>query len=344
MHILTKRLFEEETASKDVSISRPTKRVPWGIKVPNDENQTIYVWLDALCSYLTGSKKNWPADLHILGKDILRFHALLWPTILIAADLEPPKQLFVHSHWTVDHIKMSKSRKNVVDPFAESDILTSNGLRYFLLREAVPQSDANYSREKARKILNSELADTLGNLVNRCCAISVNLKQIRPLKPTKTDLINCTEEERNLCVLLEKLPHSVFKYYDDLEVRKVIDDVISVLHRTNACVEFAQPWKLAKDSSHEDRLLCVLGLALESVRICSILLRPIVPKICDIALARIGVLEEDRNWKDALEHPWDNEEGTFVGLDQNVKDVLFKRIYPPKDVKKVVKKEKSIRG
>lgn len=132
----------------DISVSRPSHRMTWGIDVPNDPSQKVYVWLDALTNYLTvagypGKLKVWPPNLHVIGKDILKFHGIYWPAFLIAANLEPPKQLFVHSHWTVDGQKMSKSKKNVIDPFERANIYTIEGIRYFLMREGVAHSDGS---------------------------------------------------------------------------------------------------------------------------------------------------------------------------------------------------------
>lgn len=135
----------------DISVSRPANRVHWGIPVPGDDSQTVYVWLNALVNYLTcagypdeqKSKPCWPPTLQVIGKDILKFHGIYWPGFLIAADLEPPKQLLCHSHWTVDSQKMSKSKGNVVDPIERAGSYTPEGLRYFLLREAVLHSDGS---------------------------------------------------------------------------------------------------------------------------------------------------------------------------------------------------------
>lgn len=134
----------------DISVSRPTSRVHWGIRVPEDDSQTVYVWLDALVNYLTCAgypnaqyQSSWPPSLQVIGKDILKFHGIYWPAFLLAAGLEPPKQLLVHSHWTVDDKKMSKSKFNVVDPLERSKIYTSEGMRYFLLREGVAHSDGS---------------------------------------------------------------------------------------------------------------------------------------------------------------------------------------------------------
>lgn len=144
--ILLDLLYQESLPN--ISVSRPSSRMKWGIPVPNDSSQNIYVWLDALTNYLTVAGypeklKLWPPNIQIIGKDILKFHGIYWPAFLIAADIEPPHQLLVHSHWTVDHQKMSKSKNNVVDPVERSSLYTMEGIRYFLLREGVQHSDGS---------------------------------------------------------------------------------------------------------------------------------------------------------------------------------------------------------
>lgn len=144
--ILLDMLYQESLP--DISISRPSSRMTWGIDVPEDPSQKIYVWLDALTNYLTvadypNELKLWPPNLQIIGKDILKFHGIYWPAFLIAADIEPPHQLLVHSHWTVDDKKMSKSKNNVIDPMERAKIYTMEGIRYFLLREGVQHSDGS---------------------------------------------------------------------------------------------------------------------------------------------------------------------------------------------------------
>ena len=144
-HALVKQIVSK--GLQDLSISRPSNRLSWAIRVPNDESQTIYVWLDALANYLTVAgypeTKLWPPDLQVIGKDILKFHAIYWPAFLIAAGLEAPRKILCHSHWTISDLKMSKSKGNVVDPFKKADHVTSEGLRYFLLRQGLPHQDGS---------------------------------------------------------------------------------------------------------------------------------------------------------------------------------------------------------
>lgn len=144
--ILLDMLYHEKLPN--LSISRPSSRMTWGIPVPDDDSQNIYVWLDALTNYLTVSGypdklKVWPPNVQVIGKDILKFHGIYWPAFLIAADMDPPHQLLVHSHWTVDGQKMSKSKNNVIDPMERADLYTMEGIRYFLLREGVQHSDGS---------------------------------------------------------------------------------------------------------------------------------------------------------------------------------------------------------
>lgn len=239
---------------------------------------------------------------------------------------------------------MSKSRGNVINPFSEANqkSLTYEGLRYFMLREAVPHSDGNYSSEKARKVLNSELADVFGNLLSRCCSKAVNINGIRPLKPNSDDFKTlCTKEEQNLCNLLEQLPILAESSYELLETRRVIDEVITILHRANECVEAAKPWQLAKstDPHSKQRLKVILGLAFETIRVCSILMLPIAPNFSSKSLDRLAIPSDERFWQNACHHPWTDKESLDT---QEVKinidgEILFKRIMPPEVEKKEVK-------
>lgn len=155
----------------DLSVSRASSRFHWGIPVPNDPSQTIYVWLDALTNYLTvaGYPKNlsmWPPNCHVIGKDILKFHAIYWPAFLMALELDLPEKIFCHSHWTINDEKMSKSKGNIIDPNELSEKLcTFEGLRYFLLREGVPQNDGNFNEKRLVECLNNDLANTIGELI-----------------------------------------------------------------------------------------------------------------------------------------------------------------------------------
>ncbi|KAM9664795.1 methionine--tRNA ligase, mitochondrial isoform 2-T2 [Trichechus inunguis] len=215
--------LEEELP--DLSVSRKSSHLHWGIPVPGDDSQTIYVWLDALVNYLTvigypdaEFKSWWPVTSHIIGKDILKFHAIYWPALLLGAGMSLPHRIYVHSHWTVCGQKMSKSLGNVVDPRTCLERYTVDGFRYFLLRQGVPNWDCDYYDEKVVKLLDSELADALGGLLNRCTAKRINPSGTYPAFctacfPSKSGLVGplvrAQEEDYALVSAVTALPQQV---------------------------------------------------------------------------------------------------------------------------------------
>lgn len=295
-----------ELARKDdLSISRPQARLRWGIPVPDDPSHTIYVWMDALTNYLTTmgypcsaeSLKRWPIDCQILGKDILKFHAVYWPAFLVALGLPLPKRLLCHSHWLIDSYKMSKSKGNVVDPFEEDKILTIEGLRYYLLRCGTFHSDTDYNRTQAILRLNAELCGIYGNLLSRCAATAINPDQIIPTCfSSKVDYSTSIQLKR-----LDDLKATCETYYDYGDYYKAVDEIMSVIRVANSLYEVAKPWILVKElgTSEDARIQHsnIQALTFETLRICSLLLQPIVPKISKKALNRMSV--SDRNWSDA---------------------------------------------
>lgn len=314
----------------DVSVSRPKERVHWGIPVPGAPHQTIYVWLDALVSYITAARDRlWPPDLQIVGKDILKFHGVYWPAFLIAAGMEPPRSLLCHSHWTVDGEKMSKSKGNIVDPLQCIEKYTVSGLRYFLLREGVPHSDGNYSDEKAIRILNSELADSLGNLLNRCCGAIVNPEQIFPqFCPDSFDILCRCEEASRLVEALSALPDNVREHYESCNFYKGINSTIAVLHAANKFFEVQKPWELRK-KQETSQLNAVLHLTMETLRVCGIVLQPIVPDLCDALLSKLGVSPDSRMWRDIKPFSWEQREVYAIPISVE-KVTLYRRILASK--------------
>ncbi|XP_023720689.1 methionine--tRNA ligase, mitochondrial isoform X2 [Cryptotermes secundus] len=310
----------------DVSVSRPKDRVHWGIPVPDAPHQTIYVWLDALVSYVTvAQSKLWPPDLQVIGKDILKFHGVYWPAFLIAAGLEPPRSLLCHSHWKVDGKKMSKSKGNIIDPLDCIVRYTASGLRYFLLREGVAHSDGNYSETKAIRILNSELADSLGNLLNRCSGKTVNPDQIFPKFCQHSFSIYCNSDEAlKLVESLSALPDLVKDHFLACNFYKGIDCIVATLHAANRFFESQKPWELCKkhQSPHQNG---VLHLTMETLRVCGILLQPIVPELSDTLLRKIGISKEKRMWKDIRPFSW--EQGRLCNVPISAEKImLYKRI------------------
>ncbi|VDO21482.1 unnamed protein product [Brugia timori] len=281
--------LQHASVERDLSLSRDRKRVTWGIAVPNDESQTIYVWFDALVNYLTVSgvfsnKKSsiWPPTCQIVGKDILKFHAVIWPAFLLALDLPLPKRIFVHSHWLVDGVKMSKSIGNVVDPFTASKSLSEEGLRYFLLRQGTPQNDANFTMLKAVNVVNTDLINNVGNLLQR--------STIGKLNPSQTYPAFHSDSFRNLLELGEPLIESINcltevyeEQFDELMIYKALELLMDVMRQTNGFFQFYEPWKeldVRKVSS-------LLYICYEVLRICGILLQPVVPHYADHLLNRL---------------------------------------------------------
>ncbi|XP_046383686.1 methionine--tRNA ligase, mitochondrial [Ischnura elegans] len=360
-HIL--KAMIEDVSLGDLSVSRPSDRIRWGIPVPGDATQSIYVWVDALANYLTAAKvfdessdnlepnlRNWPPNLQVIGKDILKFHGIYWPSLLMAVGLEPPRRMLVHSHWTVEGVKMSKSLGNVVNPFDLADFYTPDGLRYFLLREGVAHSDGNYSNEKAIKILNAELADTYGNLLNRCTGVSINKKREFPsLNQNDIDTLcssSCAEVKKETAIALVEsllsLPDKTKEYYEHYEFNRVVDAVMNVLRNTNRFFEAHRPWDAAKQlrkmtgssslsdepdiSSVQFVLRATLALSLESLRISSIILQPIIPQLTSTLLDTLNVPKEERMWSNANQFCWQGQGKSTSQLAVSQGSPLFKRI------------------
>ncbi|XP_041347778.1 methionine--tRNA ligase, mitochondrial-like [Gigantopelta aegis] len=285
----------------ELSVSRPSDRLPWGIPVPGDPSQTIYVWLDALVNYLTvagfpGKITNWPPDCQIIGKDILRFHAVYWPAFLMAAGMDPPKRLLVHSHWMVDGFKMSKSRRNVVDPVKQMSTLSADGLRYFLMKEGVPHSDGNYSDAKAVECVNSDLVNTLGNLLSRCTSAAINPRQVFTEPSSRSLVQDLSRDEQAAFSQLNDLPDIVAEHYENVSIYKSLDAIMRQLNSANALMQHHQPWQLAKSNSASSRqhLDTVVHVAMETLRRCGILLQPVTPGVSDKLLSRLGISPDSR--------------------------------------------------
>ncbi|KHJ87821.1 tRNA ligase class I, partial [Oesophagostomum dentatum] len=273
----------------DLSISRSRSRLPWGIGVPGDDTQTIYVWLDALVNYLSfvgypRAAKLWPPTCQIIGKDILKFHALYWPAFLMAMKIPLPEKLFVHGHWLVDNAKMSKSVGNVIDPMVAKELYTVEGLRYFLLKQGIPQGDSNFSREKAINVINSDLVNNIGNLLSRATVKKLNVKQEYPKFTQDVFGGEVALSAKSLIKELEEIRGKTAQLFDDLLFYKAIEGIMAVVKSGNGFFQLAQPWKL----NQGPELDSVLYLTYETVRVTSLLLSPVVPTLANQALTRLG--------------------------------------------------------
>ncbi|XP_047526135.1 methionine--tRNA ligase, mitochondrial [Pieris napi] len=341
-------MVENDVYLPDISVSRPASRVHWAIPVPDDEEQSIYVWLDALINYLTvcgypdddhmkDKGRPWPADVQVVGKDILKFHGIYWPAFLMAVKWHPPRQLLCHSHWTVDGSKMSKSLHNVVDP---RHTAASHALRYLMLREATMADDANYSETKLINIANSELADTLGNLVSRSCGPALNPRCEFPALHQQ-EFAECCQLQvtSQLLDAVERLPDICRSHYSNYQFYKAVDAVIHALHLANLFFETLKPWELKKKPESQKELDVVLHLTLETLRICSIILQPVIPDITNKLLDKLQVGKNLRSWQHCEKPSWRLKGAIYETKNiQSGKFVLFPRIYIDKSN---VKKKKA---
>ncbi|KAI8146892.1 tRNA synthetases class I (M)-domain-containing protein [Fennellomyces sp. T-0311] len=307
----------------DLSVSRLRSRLDWGIPVPNDPSHTIYVWLDALTNYMTVDnypwtedvpRKAWPASVHVVGKDIVRFHAIYWPAFLMAAKLPLPKQILAHAHWTMNNQKMSKSRGNVADPFEVMETYGVDPVRFYLVRDGGFADDGDYSETNIVKRYK-ELAGQLGNLLSRSTGAAINPNGVAPGMPQHLDA-----RDETLHAKLAALPAFFDESFETREFGKGLSAVFDMLSEANKHFHDNKPWELSKDPSQKDRLNAVLYYAIESCRVAGILLQPVLPSKMDTLLTRLGVPNNKRSLSDAQvqlpERP----------LGENREPVLFPRL------------------
>lgn len=277
---------------KDLSITRPRSRVKWGIQTPFDPEHTIYVWFDALFNYVSalGEKRDrfWPADVHIVGKDILRFHTVYWFPFLMSVDLALPKMVFAHGWWTVEGQKMSKSLGNVVDPREVAKEYGVDEIRYFLFREVPFGQDGDFSREAIVNRINGELANEIGNLISR--VLSMARKYLGGGIKGKI-----YERYANLA---EEVLESYKKNMDILAFNKAIEEILRLSSFLNKFVDEKAPWELAKEGNPD--LENVLYTLIDGVALLSLLLTPFMPKKMETALKSLGIQKNPKEIKPAL--------------------------------------------
>ena len=281
-----------EKPLEDLCISRPKSRLPWGIPLPFDEEYVTYVWFDALINYISihGSLDEirasgyWPADHNMVGKDILTTHAVYWFTMLKAIGLEPPKNIFAHGWWTVNGQKMSKSLHNVVEPNQLADQFGVDVIRYFLLREVPFGLDGDFSHKALIGRLNSDLANNLGNLLNR--TVNMMKKYFDSTIPTPA---TPGDEDGALESKAREVIDEVRKLYDELAFNKILQKIWELVDTTNQYIDKTGPWNLAKTDEGKERLKTVMYNAAESLRILGDLLFPFMPKSCESLMLQLGV-------------------------------------------------------
>ncbi len=303
---------------KDLSVSRKT--FSWGVKVPSDENHVVYVWLDALTNYLSSLKypdennelyKNfWPADLHIIGKDILRFHAIYWPAFLLAAKIEPPKRVYGHGWILSGDEKMSKSKGNILDPLEIINTYGLDPLRYYLLKEVSFGNDGNISEEKLENCINSDLANNFGNLCQR--VLSFAKKNCSSLIPDH----KFTDEDLEILKPLNNLD-KIRSFINNQDINQYMNFIVDRLFAANKYFNDQEPWKKKDDRL---RLNTIVYTALELIRKITILLYPVMP---ETSVKVLNVFNEAENSIDFT--TIDNNEILKKDLKINKLDILFKK-------------------
>ncbi len=269
---------------EDFSISRSRERAKgWGIPVPGDESQIIYVWFDALCVYLTGIgfgkdeekfKKWWPADIHVIGKGITRFHAIYWPAILLSAGLELPKTIFVHGYITVEGQKMSKSLGNIVDPRELIKKYNPDFVRYFLLSEISPFEDGDFSEKRLIEKVNNELIANFGNFVYR--VLSFLKKNFNSKVPEPGEIKN---EEREILKRIEETKENVKRYIEEFRINEALREIILLSKAGNQYFQSKKPWENFEKDIEDCKT--TLYISFNLVKALSILLQPFIPFSCE---------------------------------------------------------------
>ena len=268
-----------EQGLKDLSITRTT--VKWAIPVADDTEHTIYVWFDALHNYLTGIgydwneelyAKFWPPTVHLIGKDILRFHAVFWPAFLMAAGFPLPKTVFGHGWWLKDETKMSKSKGNVLDPHIILKTFGTDSLRYFLLREIPLGLDGNFSHEGFVHRVNSDLANDLGNLLQRTLTMIASY-----FGGTIEHMDEEGPKDVALRTDMDALKENVFNHYENYAINRALEEVWVYINSVNKYLAVNEPWKLAKDDTKKNRLARVLYQAAAAIRAIAYLIYPVLP-------------------------------------------------------------------
>ena len=276
---------------EDLCITRTT--FDWGIPVPFDKKHVVYVWFDALLNYLTGIKygtddamfnKFWPASLHLVGKEIVRFHTIIWPIMLKAMGVELPQKVYGHGWLVIDGDKMSKSKGNVIDPLALIDEFGADAIRYFLLREIVFGNDGNFSRDALITRINSDLANDLGNLLHRTVSM---IEKYHGGVVTNTGVIEAVDED--LMALVKTTAENFEKDMDAMEINSAIKGVWALISRANKYIDETAPWILAKDEAKAARLQTVMYNLAETLRVVAILVAPFIPSTSPKIYTQLGL-------------------------------------------------------
>ncbi|WP_019543094.1 methionine--tRNA ligase [Selenomonas bovis] len=314
----------------DLCISRTSFN--WGIPVPIDPKHVIYVWFDALTNYLTPIgyldnpemfQKYWPADLHLVGKEIVRFHTIIWPCILMALDLPLPKKVYGHGWLIVDGDKMSKSKGNVVDPIGLIDEFGADAIRYFLLREINLGQDGNFSRDALIGRINSDLANDLGNLLHRTLSMTLKFQGGVVKAPAgESDVDRSLKEDARETVAFFE------KNMEDMQLSLTIKKVWAFISRANKYIDETAPWALAKDPAKEQELANVLYNLTEALRVISVLISPFMPTTAVRIWQQLGLAQDFASVRTEDIEQWG---GVPAGLHVGTPEQLFPRIEVEKE-------------
>ena len=302
---------------RDFSVSRIVRpgRTHWGVPMPGDEQQVLYVWFDALTNYLTAVgfpddqarfERYWPADAHVIGKDITRFHCLYWPAMLMSAGLPLPKQVAVHGFITLEGQRISKTTGNIIDPVALVDEFGADAVRYYLMRNLSFASDGDFSRVGLVRHYNDELANDLGNLLNR--VVSMVKRYRSSTIPTPGSIGSLEEEVQHLAEETRQRAAAALEAWD---IGGALGIIWAFVRRTNQYIEQSEPWKLARSPEGAEQLNTVLYTVAEALRLQALLLSPYIPTAADGILAQLGLEPVD---EDAWIHraTWGSEPLTHV--------------------------------
>jgi methionyl-tRNA synthetase len=321
-----------EGGLKDLSISRTT--FDWGVKVPNDEDHVMYVWMDALTNYISALgypdtkdggnfAKYWPAGLHVVGKDILRFHTVYWPAFLMAAGLPLPKRIFAHGWWTKDGEKISKSLGNVIDPVELVDTYGVDPTRFFLMSEVTFGNDGDFSDEKMIYKINANLSNELGNLNQRI--MTLVFKNCDAAVPSEIGPL--TEEDEQLLATAASLSQRTGEEISKQAIHKYVDHMISMVWDANKYIDVQAPWVLKK--TDQERMRTVLYVLMEVMRHVAILYQPLMPASSNMILDQLGIPKDEREF----EHLAKEECKILLGRTISKPTAVFPRFEVPETAK-----------
>lgn len=317
----------------DLSISRPKSRLSWGIELPFDTTYVTYVWFDALLNYVSAleylpdgnpaGSRFWPADVHLLGKDILTTHAVYWSTMLMALGLPLPKTIFAHGWWTVDGEKMSKSRGNVVDPHEMVEEFGADAFRYFLLREVPFGQDGDFSRTAMITTINSDLANGIGNLLSRTLTM---IERYTDGKIPAAGPPAHAELETHIARVATALPSTLERGFLALAFRDNLQAIGELVRLCDEYIDKTAPWKLAKNPDDAPKLKTVLNTAVRALRLLAVSLYPFIPQAAKQLVGQLGLPLDLATTLPAEVYQWDTP---VAGMPIAKGPGLFPRIAPP---------------